>query len=225
MFARSRVLPWRGWPRRQGFWRRLEETASAGNGFGYHPAHFLLKLQLGATYWVASGSPFAIKSSNPLPASKIQSGLGAERRNGSFKGTCSLKAKNSFKDTHTYREFPLKKMIDFKKLKSKTCVRESVSICIHSFSNNSFSNNSYSNNSYSNRSYSNRSLCNLSNRNFFNRNFSNRNFSNRNFSIKTIFRREFLNSLFRQLFSSPVNLEGGLCNTPLYNYLGVGQRT
>ena len=72
------VLPDRGWPRRSGFWRRIEETATAGRGLGLHPAPCPLKSHQGAAHRVAPHS-LPLREELHLPASKTQCGPRAER--------------------------------------------------------------------------------------------------------------------------------------------------
>lgn len=138
-------------------------------------------------------------------ASKTLSGLGAERRNTFFKGTRSLKKKRFFKRTGIRRAFSLKEPVLLKENRHSDVIhlnidRSKSSACN---CNRSYRNHSYRNGLYRVRPY----------RNLFNWNFSKRTFIQSGSSLARL----------PQTNSSLVNLEGGLCNTPLYNYLGVGQ--
>lgn len=63
--AYVRVLPWRGWPRRRGFWGRISETAKAGLGFGYRPAPYLRYSPYGPGAVTASGPNVTLRNVGP----------------------------------------------------------------------------------------------------------------------------------------------------------------
>lgn len=60
-----RVLPWRGWPRRWGFWGRIPETGPkairAGESLGHHPA-FPLRSPLKGAGALRASAPFLMGS-------------------------------------------------------------------------------------------------------------------------------------------------------------------
>lgn len=107
------VLPWRGWPRRQGFWRRIEGTVTAGIGLGHHPALYPLNTHQGAAPRVAPLSLTWL-----LPASKTKSGPRAERKDHPFKRLIPLKGSSSFKGNAPEEVFHLKGCHSFKRNES-----------------------------------------------------------------------------------------------------------
>jgi hypothetical protein len=174
------VLPWRGWPRRQGFWRRNEGTATAGRGLGFHPAPCPFKPQPGGVVILAAPhSALSEQGQIRLSASKTQCGPCAERRKGAFKDARSLKKNHYFKG-NVGKEFSFKENRFFKENRMGEFER---TLGLKSAADISFK-TSWTGSS-------------------FNEQISRAGLTARN---------------------ARVNLEGGLCNTPLYNYLGVGER-
>ncbi len=175
------VLPWRGWPRRQGFWRRIVGTVTAGRGLGLHPAPYPHNALQGAA---RSAAPFSVASDlSPIqsPASKTQSGPRAERTTGLFKEARSLKKNLCFKECAAPAALSLKER-DSLKDRASNPLKTELSLkgrggapCIPGQS--------------------------------------------------TPFKRTApLAGASRSHSITPVNQEGGLCNTPLYNYWNVGER-
>lgn len=123
------VLLWRGWPHRQGFWRRMEGEATAGEGFGYHPAPCFLHTHQGAALRVAPLSfarPVRVLS---VTASKTKCGPGAKRRNLPFKENNPLKGIVTFKGNAGNVCFPLKESVPLKNIRMRAChsIRNSFS--------------------------------------------------------------------------------------------------
>lgn len=175
------VLPWRGWPRRQGFWRRIVGTATAGRGLGLHPAPYPHNALQGAAHLAA---PFSVTSgTSPIqsPASKTQSGPRAERTTGLCKEARSLKKSLFFKGNAARAAFPLKENDPLKKkapnpLKTDHPLKGERHASGIPGQSNPFE------------------------------------------------RTAPLAGSCRSRSITSVDQEGGLCNTPLYNYWRVGQR-
>lgn len=158
--AANYVLPCRGWPRRQGFWRRIEGKVTAGRGLGSYPAPSPLIPHPGAAHWAAS---------------KTKSGLRAKRSVVSTSGN-----RYSYKRAHLRAPStpvlrgPLKTC--FKRKTKRPVFEATLKERLHKES-----------------------------------------------FLKGVLLRAINPLLTNHFFSTCVIQEGGLCNTPLYNYLSVEQ--